>query len=209
MILEAQALLTNSPNGWQMTETNSYSSAKDYYRVELDGSKVWLTYDEVHAVRKDILLYYDENAGEPVNVLLAPGQFNLPYWKYLSFGYKQEWAESERYKKLVEEGCLALLNGIALDLLDEPVNVIRKKWQNATAEEIILYLKQYQPRTDQLQTAKAYLLRSYHFIDSLSNDDLDADGMLKHFDQAAAGRWFDEHIVREYFKHTLTKYRLP
>jgi hypothetical protein len=57
----------------------------------------------------------------------------------------------------VEEGSLALLNGMALELLDEPINIIRKRWQNATAAEIILYLRQYQPRTDQLQIAKAYL----------------------------------------------------
>jgi hypothetical protein len=130
---------------------------KDYYRIELAGNKVWLTDDEVHAVRMDILLYFDENVGEPVNVLVAHGQFNLPYWKYLSFQYEKEWAESEGYKKLVEEGSLALLNGMALELLDEPINIIRKRWQNATAAEIILYLRQYQPRTDQLQIAKAYL----------------------------------------------------
>jgi hypothetical protein len=50
-------------------------------------------------------------------------------------------------------------------------------------------------------------MRAYHFIAILSDEDLDEHGMLKYFDLAAVGKWFDEHIVREYFKRTLTKYR--
>ena len=94
--------------------------------MELSGEKVAVEDAELAALRKDILLYFDTNLDEPLCIYIPADQFILPYWKYLSLGFSQEWAESVHYQRLAEEGCLALLNGIALELLDQPIGIITK-----------------------------------------------------------------------------------
>lgn len=94
-----------------------------FYRIELSGEKVAVGYGEIHALRKDILLYFDDNLEEPTHVFMPREQFTQEYWKYISLDFTTEWAESVQYKKLVQEGCLALLNGIALELLEEPITM--------------------------------------------------------------------------------------
>ena len=96
-----------------------------YYRVALSGERVAVSYAELAALRKDILRYFDDNLGETVSVYLPVAEFTLPYWECLSLGFATpKSSESAHYQRLVEEGCLALLNGIALTLLDESISII-------------------------------------------------------------------------------------
>jgi hypothetical protein len=170
-----------------------------YYRVDLTGQQVGVSYDEIHALRKDILLYFDENLEEPLSILLADGQYTLPYWQYLSFGFAQEEAESFRYQRLVVEGCLALLNAIALDLLDEPLGILPKAWHQVPVEQFLAYLALYRPTSTRLATAKAHLVRTFAFIQQLTPHDLDEHNCLKTFDLTMAGKWFQREIVEAYF----------
>ena len=55
----------------------------DFYRIELNGERVAVSFGEMHEIRKDILLYFDENIGEAIWVLMPDGQFVKPYWKFL------------------------------------------------------------------------------------------------------------------------------
>ena len=178
----------------------------DFYITELSGNKIWLTYEEIHKVRKDILLYFDDNIGEAVSILMPAGEFNLDYWKYISIDFDKEWAESERYKKLIEEGCLALLNAITLEILEEPINGILKEWRKISVDEIIPYINQYEPKNEKLTTAKSHLLRTFDFIKNLDHSDLDEYSMLKDFDLSLAGKWFDLNIIQDYYKWNLNKY---
>lgn len=175
-----------------------------FYRVELSGERVAVEYGEIHALRKDILLYFDDNLEEPISVLMPDGQFSCEYWKYISIDFAQEWAESVHYKKLVQEGCLAILNGIALELLDEPISVIRKEWQQVSVAHILAYLEQFHATSDRLTTAKNHLLTTYRFIRDLTQEDLDDDGMLKTFSVVTAGKWFTEEIIQAYGKWRVT-----
>ncbi len=177
-----------------------------FYVIELTGDVRWLTYDEIHKVRKDILLYFDENIGESVSVLMPEKEFNLDYWKYISIGSDDKWAESEGYSKLIEEGCLALLNGIALDILDEPINLIRKEWRKISIEQIIPYLENYYPKSRKLEIAKSHLQSIYGFIMKMTESDLNEHGMLKDFNLSIIGKWFDQNIVQDYYRWNLTKY---
>jgi hypothetical protein len=171
-----------------------------FYRVELSGERVGVEYAEVHALRKDILLYFDENVAEATSILLAEGQYQLPYWQYLSLSFEEEWAESAHYQRLVEEGCLALVNGIALDLLDQPLGRLDNEWPGGSVPRVLLYLGQYRPTSPKGATAKAHLVRTFSFIESLSPADIDENGMLIHFDPSLAGRWFNQELVRSYFQ---------
>jgi hypothetical protein len=180
-----------------------YEDNSGFYRTELDGTRIAVSFDEIHELRKDILLYIDENIGEIIGVLLLPSIFNKPYWKFLSIDFTQEWAESTKYQKVIEEGCLAILNGIALDLLDQPVYPIPKSWQETDLNTILSYLNHYNPKTDRLKIAKSSLLQTYTFIASLTFNDLDKDGMLVSFNPAERGRWFDKEIVQAYYKWRL------
>ena len=183
--------------------------ATHFYVTELSGNRRWLTYEELYKVRKDILLYFDDNIGEPVSILMPAGAFNMDYWKYISINFDKEWAETERYKRLIEEGCLALLNAITLEILEEPINGIIKAWRKVSVDEIIPYITQYTPNNEKLKTAQSHLLRTFHFIQQLAPSDLDEFSMLKEFDLSIAGKWFDTHIVQDYYKWNLKKYGAP
>jgi len=181
----------------------SYEDNSGFHRIELDGSKIAVTFDEIHDLRRDILLYFDENIGETISIFLLPSGFNKPYWKFISIGFTQEWAESTRYQMLIEEGCLALLNGIALDLLDYPILTIPKKWQESNLEIIFSYIDHYNPKTERLRLAKSYLLETYSFIKDATTNDFDKHGMLLSFNPAEAGRWFDKEIVQAYYQRQI------
>jgi hypothetical protein len=175
-----------------------------FYRVELNGEKVAVEFDEIHSLRKDILLYFDDNLEEPTNVLMPDGQFRCAYWKYLSIDSTQEWAESVHYKKLVQEGCLAILNGIALELLDQPIGMIRKEWQQVSVAHILSYIEHFQTTSAKLLTAKSHLLTTYHFLRDLTPEDLDREGMLRTFNLVTAGKWFTKEIIQAYGKWRVT-----
>lgn len=179
----------------------------DFYITNLDGQKIGVTYKEVYGIRRDVLIYFDENMGEPVNIIVPEEEFKLDYWKYLSIKFDKEWAESEGYKKVIEEGCLALLNGIALDILDEPIGIIKREWRGVKVENILPYIQAYQPENDRLHKAKKYLLNVFHFIENFTEKDLDESNLLKEFDTSLIGKWFDENIVEEYFRWRLKKYK--
>jgi hypothetical protein len=174
-----------------------------FYRIELDGNKVVVGFDEIHELRKDILCYFDENIGEIISVFLPFDKFSRPYWKFISIDFDQEWAESIRYKKVVEEGCLALLNGIALDLLDQPITDIPKDWMGTNFNTIIAYINQYNPNTNRLRLARTCLLETYNFITNVTLNDIDEDGMLIEFNPAESGKWFDKEIVQAYYQWQL------
>ena len=174
-----------------------------FYRTELSGERMLVSFDEIHELRKDILLYFDDNIGEKICVLLPNGKFDKSYWQYISISFEQEWAESVKYKKVVEEGCLALLNGISLELLDQPTSLINKVWLGTNISVIISYLECYKPSSERLELAKCYLLKTYHFILKSTFNDLDRDGMIIEFNPAEAGEWFDKEIVQEYFRWKL------
>ncbi len=178
----------------------------DFYITDLSGNKRWLTYEEIHKLRKDILLYFDENIGEPISILMPDGEFNLDYWKYISIDFDKEWAESEHYKKLIEEGCLAILNAITLEILEEPINKILKEWRKVSVDEIIPYIEYYKPKHKKLVIAKNHLLRTFNFIKNLDHSNLDEYSMLKEFDLSISGKWFDLNIIQEYYKWSLNKY---
>ena len=170
-----------------------------FYRIELNGERVGVEFAEIHALRKDILLYFDDNLEEDIFVLLPQGQFQLAYWQYLSVSFEHQWAESVHYQKVVEEGCLALLNGIALELLDQPITRLRNEWPGISVPQVLAYLHQYQPSSPRLATAKAHLVRTYSFINALAPEDVDADGLLTHFNPGLAGGWFKQEIIHAYF----------
>jgi hypothetical protein len=177
-----------------------------FYRIELDGTRVPVSFEEIHKIRKDVLLYFDENIGECIWVLMPDGQLINSYWKFLSLNFEQEWAESVRYKKVVEEGCLAVLNGIALDLLDQPITDQPKGWKGTEITTILSYINHYNPDSERLKLAKAHLLKTYNFILNFTRNDIDEDGMLINFNPADAGKWFDEEIVKAYYKWQVKTY---
>ncbi|WP_299378963.1 hypothetical protein, partial [uncultured Kiloniella sp.] len=59
-------------------------SDSSFYRLSLEGKKVELSYLELHSIRKDILLYFDQNVGEALDPYLPFDVFKQEYWKYLS-----------------------------------------------------------------------------------------------------------------------------
>ncbi|MBD0255951.1 MAG: hypothetical protein ICV83_09550 [Cytophagales bacterium] len=177
-----------------------------FYRVGLNGERIWLDYLEVQALRKDLLLYLDENLGEAINIYMAPGAFNLDYWKYLTFSYAEEWAESDRYKPLIEEGCIAVLQGIILEMLCEPITHISRTWRRVHISEILPYVKNYHPDSERLLKARAILLEGMAFIANMAQEDLDANGMLKSFSFAPGANWIEQNIVKEYYNRMLNNY---
>ncbi|MCC2545506.1 hypothetical protein LJY25_03550 [Hymenobacter sp. BT175] len=176
-----------------------------FFRVELNDEQVAVEDDELAALRKDILLYFDTNLDEPVSIYMPADQFTLPYWKYLSLGFSQQWAESVHYQRLVEEGCLALLNGIALDLLDEPIGIITKHWRQEPVVTLLQYVEHYQPSSAKLATARTHLIRTLSFILNLTESDLDPiDRCLRTGDHIPGAKWITEEIIRAYYHWRLT-----
>ena len=151
----------------------------------------------MHALRKDILLYFDDNVEEDTRILLADGQYSQAYWQYLSHWFEQEWAESVHYQKLVKERGLVLLNGIALELLDQPIT-LGCEWPGGGVPHLLRYLHRYQLTSPRLATGKAHRLRTFPFLESLSLQDVDTDGLLTDFKPSLAGAWFNQEIVCAY-----------
>lgn len=176
-----------------------------FYRVELSGEQVGVGDLELAALRKDILLYFDTNLDEPVCIYMPADQFTLPYWKYLSLGISYEMAESVHYQRLAEEGCLALLNGIALDLLDEPIGILTKHWRQESVENLLQYVEHYQPSSAKLATARTHLIRTLSFILNLTENDLDPlDRCLRTRDHIPGANWISKEIVQAYYSWRLT-----
>jgi hypothetical protein len=176
-----------------------------FYRVELKGEQVAVEDVELAALRKDILLYFDTNLDEPVCIYMPADQFTLPYWRYLSLGISSEMAESIHYQRLVEEGCLALLNGIALDLLDEPIGIITKHWRQEPVETLLQYVEHYRPSSAKLTTARTHLIRTLTFILNLTEGDLNPmDRCLRTADHIPGAKWITEEIIQAYYSWRLT-----
>jgi len=173
-----------------------------FFRITLSGEKTWLPDFEIHNLRKDILMYYDDNVGEPLNVYLAHDAYKLDYWKYLSIGFEDQLGETERHKSFIEYGCLALINGITLDILDEPIPNYDMSWlpRGIKVEDMLPYLESYVPTNKIAETAQTHLLERLSFIAKIKKDDIDEYGLLKDFDLLTSAQWFDHEIVRAYFK---------
>lgn len=165
----------------------------------LNGEQQPIFFDEIHRLRKDILWYYDENAGESTHILLPENLMQLDYWKYLTLDFTEEWAESEKYRDLCISGCLAILNGIALEILYEPVTTIRKTWRTIPATDILVFLRNFQPKFAKWKMAKTHLIRTYEFIESWTESDVDEDGFLRTFNYSDMAEWFDRELVQAYF----------
>jgi hypothetical protein len=174
-----------------------------YYRVELSGERVAVSYAELAALRKDILRYFDDNLGEPFNIYMPADEFTLPYWKYLSLGFTRPSSESVHYQRLVEEGCLALLNGITLELLDDPI-VITNHWGPEPVETLLRYAVHYRPSSAKLAPARDHVVRTLGLILNLSERDIDPYGLLRTADHQPGAKWIAEEIVRAYFSWRLT-----
>ena len=178
-----------------------------YYRVALSGERVAVSYAELAALRKDILRYFDDNLGETVSVYLPVAEFTLPYWECLSLGFATpKSSESAHYQRLVEEGCLALLNGIALTLLDESISIITKHWGPTPVETVLRYAVHYRPSSARLAPARDHVVRTLTFIRDLSERDFDQYGLLVTGDYLPGAKWIDEEIVRSYYRWRLTIY---
>ena len=170
-----------------------------YYRVALSGERVAVSYAELAALRKDILRYYDDNLGEPLNIYMPAEEFTLPYWEYLSLGFSRPSSESAHYQRLVEEDCLALLNGITLELLDGGPVIITKHWGTAPVEALLRYATHYCPSSARLAQAQDHVVCTLSFIRDLSERDIDEYGELRAPDFVPGAKWFDEEIVRAYY----------
>lgn len=177
-----------------------------FFRVDLSGQKVLLPYLELHLIRRDILLYYDENVGEEFNILMPLNVYKHDYWKFLSIGFDKEWAESVRYKSLIERGCLALINGMTLEMLYEPGSSLEKSWseRKVGVDTILPYVDAYQPSCPSLCEGRRLLIGTLKFIEQFSPSDLDKNGEIAGFDLMTPANWFEENIVQEYFR-TMTK----
>ena len=157
----------------------------------------------MHEVRRDILHYFEENLHEPMNVYIIPEYSKLEYWKYLSVFFTERYAESKRYAWLIERGCLALLNGLALDILNEQLWVGSGLWEKGKdiAHSSLPYLDAYQPTELILKDGRNMLIASYRYIAAMDEHDLDRDGYATFAarDQAA---WFTRNVVGEYYRKT-------
>jgi hypothetical protein len=68
---------------------------------------------------------------------------------------------------------LALVNGIAFDLLDEPIGLITKHWRQKSVETLLQYVEYCQPWSAKLAPARVYLLHTLTFILNLTESDPD------------------------------------
>lgn len=173
------------------------------FRTDLAGKKVPVSWQEMHAVRRDILHYFEENLHEPMNVYVIPEYSKLEYWKYLSVFFKREFAESKRYAWLCERGCLGLLNGMSLDVLNEQLWDGSGLWEKGKnlASTSLPYLQAYKPTEPILEEGRKMLIASLKFISEMNADDLDGDGYPK-LTTRNQGAWFTKNIVGEYYRAT-------
>lgn len=182
-------------------------SDSSFYRLSLEGKKVELSYLELHSIRKDILLYFDQNVGEALDPYLPFDVFKQEYWKYLSINFDDHFGESVSYKDLIERGILALINGITLDILYQPVASMETAWgeQKISFDEIIPYVEAYRPSCQMLENGKTLVLDALNFIEQLTWNDVDENGDIISFDTSVQAVWFDENIVQEYFRTVVNR----
>ncbi|WP_108816577.1 hypothetical protein [Loktanella sp. Alg231-35] len=173
------------------------------FRTDLTGQVLPIDWREMHEVRRDILHYYEENLHEPVNVYVIPEYAKLEYWKYLSVFFTERYAECKRYVWLFERGCLALLNGLALDFLNEQLWEDSGLWKKGKdiANASLPYLEAYRPKEPILEDGRELLIGSFRFIAAMDANDLDRDGYPK-FAVRDQGAWFTRHIIGDYYRTT-------
>jgi hypothetical protein len=175
-----------------------------FYRTDLDGQKIPVSFSELHPILRDVVHYFEINLSEPQNVLILGEYSKLEYWKYLSISWTSpEVAESKRYTWLCERGCLAMLNGLSLDFLTEQQVVGSELWQHAKALafESLPYLRLFQPADSGLEEGRDFLIASLTFIAEMSSRDLD-EHSIPMFATQAQGAWFTRSVVGDYFRST-------
>lgn len=177
-------------------------SDSNFYRIDLNGDKVWLQYLDAFLIRRDILLYFDENVGDTHNIFMPLHVYKQDYWKFLSIRYDKEWAGAVLHQTLIERGCLALINGITLEMLYEPKVWLDNTWSEREigADTILPYVEAYQPSSQKLSEGREFLINTLRFIINFSSSDLDQNGEILYSDLLVQAKWFDEHIVQEYFR---------
>jgi hypothetical protein len=177
-----------------------------FYIEEPDGTASPVSFLEAHFVRRDILLYFDENVGEQTEPLIRTDVYRQDYWKFLSINYfpDNQWAESEKYRSLIEKGCLTLLSGIASDLLYEPTGTpfISKTWSDRTihASTILEYVQAYRPSSGLLSDGQKLVIDALKFIEAVTPNDIDEDGCFVNFNNYHMTQWFDENVIQAYFR---------
>ena len=175
-----------------------------FFRTDLDGRKIPVSFEEINPIIRDIVLYFEVNLNEPLNVLLVPECHKVAYWKYLSISWDApEFSESKRYAWLCQRGCLALLNGLSIDFLDDQMVVGSVVWDKAKslAHDSLPYLKQYEPSDEVLEAGREFLINTFKFIAEMSAQDLDEDGMPNIY-LNSQGSWFTKNVVGDYFRST-------
>lgn len=174
-----------------------------FFRTNLSGQKIGVSWPEIREIRRDILDYFDDNLNEDLNVLAHTQRPLNTFAKYLSIGFTEEFSESERYVWLCERGCLALLNAMVLDFLSDQVFEGSETWNQAkeAAQFSLQYLIQYKPTEPILEIGKNFLIASCKFIDEATGQDISETGEAL-FAIKDQGAWFTKHIVGDYFKTT-------
>ena len=175
-----------------------------FYRLDLDGGKSPVSFDELYPLLRDIVFYFELNLAEQQNVLVLDEFCTSQYWKSLSVSWAEpEFAESRRYAWLCERGCMALMNGAALCFLTEQQSVESALWlrTKAWAREAMPYLRHFQPSDEILEEGRTQLLDALGFIADMSEEDLDEHG-IPAFDTTSQGVWFTTNIVGDYFRTT-------
>jgi hypothetical protein len=99
----------------------------------LEGVEREIDWPELNNLKKDILWFFDENLGDPVNSFVPDYSFTLPYWEYLNidggeFFYKEE-------RDFLKEGCLTIINGMICEYVHIPGGS-RKVFHDTKIEEI-------------------------------------------------------------------------
>ena len=174
-----------------------------FFRTDLTGQQVPISWREMHEVRRDILVYFEDNLNEEMNVLVLAEYSALNYAQYLSVSIGEEVEESERYAWLCERGSLALLNGMLLDVLTEPLWEGRDLWDMGKdlAQSSLPYLKSYKPNESNLETGREFLINAMEFTSQMSADDLDINGEVN-FPVRTQAAWFTKNIIGDYFRST-------
>lgn len=184
---------------------NVYSMDQSpFFRTDLDGRKVPVSFSELHPILRDVVFYFEVNLNEPQNVLMLTEYSKLEYWKYLSISWAEpEYAESKRYAWLCERGCLALLNGLSLNFLNEQQLVGSDEWEQSQllARKSLPYLRLFRPSEERLKVGRDLLLASFTFIAEMSADDLNENSMAN-FSAQTQGAWFTMNVVGDYFRST-------
>lgn len=90
----------------------------------------------------------------------------------------------------------ALLNGIVLQLHDEPTCVTAKQWQQEPVKTLLHYGEYCQPSSVKLATAQAYLA---HTLNLTETDINPFCRLLRTAGHVPGAKWVVEEVVRAHY----------